>query len=232
MPGRDAVEKRPGGDGKAGTETTDYAKAAALAPDLRRAVLGLEIAIADTDGQFDRADQLRKLRAALEKGTPFTPPSEVEVLNTQAASRTKIGHGAPGSLSTSTPTIGIDARTLYYPDSNARGVGHYALHHLLHTARLKADWQFVLFGGSATPTAAIERLLKLPNVRQKPLGEYQPGDIDLWHISDPLMLKPGFGSPMELMPEVRSSVIFYDLIGLRFYWGAWKEPVRREYLSG
>ena len=61
------------------------------------------------------------------------------------------------------PHIGVDARTFDYSDSTSRGIGHYALHHLLAVGGLRPDWRFILFNDSGKASAAMNRLLELPN---------------------------------------------------------------------
>src|SRR5258708_6366397 len=96
-------------------------------------------------------------------------------------------------------TIGVDARTFQYADSTSRGIGHYALHHLLATIPLCPDWRFILFNDSGKPNASMERLLKLPQVSLRSLDDAALPPIDLFHIPDPMNMTTGFYSPMRLV---------------------------------
>lgn len=126
------------------------------------------------------------------------------------------------------PLIGIDARTFDYSDSNSRGIGHYALHHLLKVGQMRADWQFVLLNDSGKPNSAIERLLALPNFSLHQLDSFA-AKLNLFHIPDPMNLSTGFDSPMRLFPSVPASVTFHDLTPLRYYWRTWPEVNKRAY---
>ena len=127
--------------------------------------------------------------------------------------------------------IGIDGRTFYLTDSTSRGIGHYAFNHLKNTAQLRPDWRFVIYIEEDRFCRAIERLLTLPNVGVKLLDTYCPGEVDLFHIPDPMNLASGFDSPVRLCPGVPNSAIFYDLTPLRYYWENMPEANRKAYLA-
>ncbi|GEM_PF-3364967 len=135
----------------------------------------------------------------------------------------------PDGLS-SVRTIGVDARTFQYSDSTSRGIGHYAMHHLLATAALVPGWKFILLNDSGKPNAALERLLNLPNVELQSLDAFPAPSIDLFHIPDPMNMTVGFDSPMRFFPGLKSTAIFHDLIPLRFYWSNWDETTKQAYL--
>src|SRR5882724_2928380 len=140
--------------------------------------------------------------------------------------------GAPSILSTTAQavTIGVDARTFQYVDSTSRGIGHYAVHHLLAVASLCPNWRFLLFNDSGKPNAASERLLKLPNFSLHSLDAVPHPPINLFHVPDPMNMTMGFDSPLRLFPATPATVIFHDLIPLRFYWNNWDASTQQAYL--
>jgi glycosyltransferase involved in cell wall biosynthesis/tetratricopeptide (TPR) repeat protein len=127
-------------------------------------------------------------------------------------------------------TIGIDARTFQYTDSTSRGIGHYALHHLLAVAPLRPDWRFILFNDTGKANPATERLLKSPQFSLHGYDAFPLPEIALFHIPDPMNMSGGFDSPFRLFRTTPASVIFHDLIPLRLYWNAWDESTRQAYL--
>lgn len=129
------------------------------------------------------------------------------------------GHHPPAE--TSKPRIGVDARTFDYSDSNSRGIGHYALHHLLVVGGLRPDWQFILFNDSGKAKPAMNRLLELPNFSVASLDDPAATVPDLLHIPDPMNLSTGFDSPMRLFPSLSGTATFHDITPLRYYWQSW-----------
>jgi hypothetical protein len=218
------------------------------------AVLKLRAAMAETDGQLAEAERLREILAEMsnrpliitplqrgdraDKGS-FNRFSGLSTTETNAPRKTAeavesviVRPATPLKRGVNeNTTIGIDARTLFYPDSAARGIGHYTQYHLRHLARCRPDWQFVLYANSATPTPPVASLLELPNVRLKLFSDYHAGEVDLLHVPDPLCLKPDFVSPLNLIPDVKTTATFHDLAGLRLYLGAYKPPQRLEYIE-
>lgn len=129
------------------------------------------------------------------------------------------------------PTIGIDARTLYYPDSVARGIGHYALHHLAAVMGAMPDATFILYSHTFESNSHIERLLEKPTTSLRHVSDYHPADVDLMHICDPMNEIPGFESPFSLFTHNRMTVIFYDLIPLHVYFDSWPPDRQQTYIS-
>ena len=125
--------------------------------------------------------------------------------------------------------IGIDGRTFYHTGSTARGIGHYAFNHLKNAAELRPDWRFVFYVEEDKLSRTMERLVALPNVRVKQLDSYRPGEVDLFHIPDPMNMTPGFDSPMRLCVDVPSTAILYDITPRRFYWDIFSEEGRKAY---
>jgi glycosyltransferase involved in cell wall biosynthesis len=131
-------------------------------------------------------------------------------------------------MSKSPPIVGIDARTLYFPDSTARGVGQYSLNHMLAIIRLKPEWNFILFGMAPTPPPCLEQA-QFANISFRHHSEYNPQDVDLVHICDPMTIMDGYVSPVKLFPHTRRTMTFYDLIPLSFYFEQWPELRRKPY---
>ncbi|MHB8120726.1 MAG: glycosyltransferase [Desulfuromonadaceae bacterium] len=124
--------------------------------------------------------------------------------------------------------IGIDARTLYFPDSTVRGVGQYSFSHIQAIISLKPEWNFILFGMTPTPPPCLEQF-KSANISFKHYSEYDPKDVDLVHICDPMTIMDGYVSPVKLFPHARRTMTFYDLIPLSFYFDQWPELRRISY---
>ena len=127
------------------------------------------------------------------------------------------------------PLIGIDARTFDYSDSVSRGIGHYALHHMLAAGQLRPDWQFALLNDSGKSNSTLDRLLSLPNFSVHKIDSCT-AKLDLFHIPDPMNLSAGFDSPTRLFGSVPATVTFHDLTPLRYYWRTWPEVNQRAYL--
>jgi glycosyltransferase involved in cell wall biosynthesis len=132
-------------------------------------------------------------------------------------------------VATLKPRIGVDGRTFYHTGSTARGIGHYAFNHLKHAAELRPDWQFVIYVEEDNLSRTMERLVALPNIRVKQLDSYRPGEVDLFHIPDPMNMTPGFDSPMRFCVDVPSTAILYDITPLRFYWKIFSQEGRKAY---
>jgi hypothetical protein len=124
--------------------------------------------------------------------------------------------------------IGIDGRTLYFPDSVARGVGQYSFNHIQAIIRMKPEWDFILFGMTPTPPPCFEQF-KFNNLSFKHYSEYDPKDVNLVHICDPMTIMDGYVSPVKCFPNVRQTMTFYDLIPLSFYFDLWPEFRRKSY---
>lgn len=131
-------------------------------------------------------------------------------------------------MSKSLPIVGIDARTLYFPDSTARGVGQYSLNHILAIIRLKPEWDFVLFGMAPTPPPCLEQA-QFTNISFRHYSEYSPKNVDLVHLCDPMTIMDGYASPVKLFPHTRRTMTFYDLIPLSFYFDQWPDLRRKPY---
>jgi glycosyltransferase involved in cell wall biosynthesis/tetratricopeptide (TPR) repeat protein len=227
-------------------------RAGLMSSEAGRAVVRLHALMAETDGQLEAAEGLRQILAAFErKPAPDRPsqdapaklsaPAPAPAGDCPVSSERRLqpaatcppapapaGDCRPGRKN---PVIGIDVRTLFYPDSAARGIGHYTCHHLQSLAACRPDWRFVLYANAMAAPKVLEPLLALPNVQLKLFAGCRAGDIDLFHIPDPLCLKPDYVSPMDLMPEVPASVMFYDLAGLRIYLPAYTRLQRFQYVE-
>jgi glycosyltransferase involved in cell wall biosynthesis len=126
--------------------------------------------------------------------------------------------------------IGIDARTFYYPESAARGVGQYSFYHLYHVMKCLPDVSFLLYVESLEAPDILKPLIELPNVHLRFVDDYVPSDTDLFHICDPMTELSGFDSPMRLFRHDRTTATFYDLIPIRCYADIWKRITIDAYL--
>lgn len=115
------------------------------------------------------------------------------------------------------PVVGFDLRTLSDPQSHGRGIGQFALHHLEALARRPDAPRLVaVIPGEAPDPQWAGRFEGLP-VEWMPASRYRPGSFDLVHTPDPMGLQEGYASPLGFFDEPRLSVLFHDLIPLRFY---------------
>jgi glycosyltransferase involved in cell wall biosynthesis len=127
-------------------------------------------------------------------------------------------------------TIGVDARTFDYPDSLARGIGHYALNHLQSLCECRPDWRFICYTEFPEPPAALKRLEGRANVHFREAAAFEPSQVDLVHLCDPMGFHFGYDSPFGAFRAAgRMSLTFYDLIPLHLYFPSWSELMRRLY---
>lgn len=128
-------------------------------------------------------------------------------------------------------TIGIDARTFYYADSIARGIGHYSRYHLQAIVKQCPEWRFICFSEWENIPKVLEFLIDAPNVSFCLVDDYVPDMVDILHICDPMSLPQGFDSPFRIFKgSNKITVTFYDLIPLHFYFSSWSEQHRNLYL--
>jgi glycosyltransferase involved in cell wall biosynthesis len=120
-------------------------------------------------------------------------------------------------------TIGIDARTFFYSDSVTRGIGQYSKYHLMELFRLRPQWRFILYGDEAVPSAALAAMMQQANVVYQKIGTRRQDAVDLMHILDPMNMTAGFDAPLRVFPHPRTSVTFFDLNPLRFYWSSFND---------
>lgn len=128
-------------------------------------------------------------------------------------------------------TIGVDARTFYYSESVVRGIGHYSLYHLMGVVRLLPSASFILYAEVFEQPDSLRALLTLPNVMLRHVDDYNPSDIHLFHICDPMNDSSGFDSPVRIFRHKNMTVTFYDLIPYHYYFNDWPESARKTYLS-
>lgn len=127
-------------------------------------------------------------------------------------------------------TIGVDARTFYYADSIARGIGHYSRYHLMAVAHCRPAWQFICYAEFRDIPKSLEGLALLPNVTFRLIDEFSPDQVDLLHICDPMSLHLGYDSPVRLFKGANKiTATFYDLIPLHLYFPVWSELQRTHY---
>ncbi len=124
--------------------------------------------------------------------------------------------------------LGVDMRTVAYADSTARGIGHYAIHHLAAIARRAPDLRIACYlpEGRALPGA-----LSLPNVEARDVDTYSSSACDLMHIPDPMNLAIGFDSPLRVFRHPCTTVLFHDLTPLHHYVAQWPASNRDAYLD-
>ena len=126
-------------------------------------------------------------------------------------------------------TVGIDMRTFSYTNSTTRGIGHYTLNHIQSIINLKKNWNFILWSEENDNSRVLKNFLEHNNVESKLFLDYIPGEIDLFHIPDPMNTSLGFDSPLRMINGVPTTILFHDLIPLYFYYDSWPENVRRLY---
>jgi|GEM_PF-853030 glycosyltransferase involved in cell wall biosynthesis/GT2 family glycosyltransferase/Flp pilus assembly protein TadD len=139
----------------------------------------------------------------------------------------RIAKGAPNSESAGRAgiearamRIGIDGRTLSVPDSFVRGIGHYALHHLLALLEERPDAEVTVLVDDRDPMPGDvgERLVKA-GASFAPWSSRTARDFDVVHVPDPMHTYPGFASPFHRFASARLTASFYDIIPLRVYPG-------------
>jgi len=113
--------------------------------------------------------------------------------------------------------IGYDLRTLSDSQSHGRGIGHYALHHLEALLRRDSGLRIVAVIPGDVPDPAWAGRFEGLAVEWLPAARYAPGSFDLLHTPDPMGLQIDYDSPLSFFEEPRMSVLFHDLIPLRFY---------------
>jgi len=131
-------------------------------------------------------------------------------------------------------TIGVDARTLTFPETAQRGIGHYTVNHLCALISKTPHWNYLLFLEDLGDDEHIKKLLQFSNVSWRSFNDPFP-KLDLYHIPDPMSLISGFDSPFRIMPkDLPLSVIFYDLIPLamhEFHFDQWDPSRQIAYMS-
>lgn len=143
-----------------------------------------------------------------------------------AASRTKVL--APAlPRETHRATVGVDLRTLSLADSSARGIGHYATHHLAALARRAPALRLVgyLADGAQLPDSLADR------IEPHTVDAFRPGHVDLVHLPDPMNLCIGFDSPLRVFRHQRTTLTWHDLTPLRHYLPEWPRRNREAYLD-
>lgn len=109
--------------------------------------------------------------------------------------------------------IGIDARSLSYPEIAERGIGQYTGNHLGALIKLTPSWKYVIFEEDNDPSSLVKQLLDLPNVEIQPYDNVYDCKLDLLHIIDLMSMLPHYESALRIAPKgVPLSVLFYDLI--------------------
>ena len=136
-----------------------------------------------------------------------------------------------GSQNESSITIGIDARTFQYPDSMARGVGQYSFYHLYNVIKRLPTVTFFLYLETLDTPDSLHPLTELANAQFCTVEDYNPSLVDLIHICDPMNDSSGFDSPLRLFKHEKTTVTFYDLGPVRYYFDEWKDLYKKTYLK-
>lgn len=119
------------------------------------------------------------------------------------------------------PRIGFDGRTFSVPDSMARGIGHYSLHHLLAVLAERPGQDLTVLADDREPIPPdVRSRLEAAGARFAPWSARSGADFDLVHVADPMYVHPEFASPFQRMGGTRLSATFYDVTPLRMYAGA------------
>jgi glycosyltransferase involved in cell wall biosynthesis len=119
--------------------------------------------------------------------------------------------------------IGLDVRTLIFPDSAQRGIGQYTFHHLFHLIPLTPAWDYYLFvEDTKVENQYIDRLNTLENATLYSLNDQPQLPLDLFHSADPMGIMLGYDSPFRLFQGTPMTAVFYDLTPL---------VLAKEYLS-
>lgn len=162
------------------------------------------------------AEQIRSPKQQLQQNIPIAKVAGTPTIIREVDEREAI-------------TIGVDARTLTYPETMERGIGHYTLNHLREVITQRPEWQFVLYRDEGKDTEPLLKLKEFPNVRFGITGEQRSDDLSLYHIADPMTILPGFDSPFLIAPPIPQSAVFYDLIPIvkhEMHFDRW-EPWRK-----
>jgi len=135
----------------------------------------------------------------------------------------------PQPIAAPTRTIGVDLRTLFQADSTARGIGKFTTQHL--AALCEADPSLRIVGYALRDDAVLPPVLQLPQIQVRCIDDYDPSQVDLVHIPDPMNMSYGFDSPMRALRHERTTVTFHDLTPLHHYCDEWPRLNREGYLD-
>lgn len=126
-------------------------------------------------------------------------------------------------------TVGIDMRTFSYSNSVSRGIGHYTINHLEKIIKKSNDWKFIFYKEDYSEDNFFNKFKIYKNVELKKFVDFNEGEIDLFHIPDPMNTSYGFDSPLRMIQNVPTTVLFHDLIPLYFYYHNWAMPTKQLY---
>jgi glycosyltransferase involved in cell wall biosynthesis len=131
-------------------------------------------------------------------------------------------------------TIGIDGRSITCPINSERGIGKYALNHLLHVLKLAPEISFILFLDRDLQENLKNEFNSCSNLTIKPLESISNTNLDLFHIPDPMSIIVGRVSPFKLKPTVKTTVLFHDLtpiIKRNYHFDNFDSDTATEYLE-
>lgn len=110
-------------------------------------------------------------------------------------------------------SIGVDLRSLSYPEISERGIGQYTFNHLAAVISKTPNWKYLLLFEDGEPCKLMEPLLDAPNVKILPYDDVYGNSLDLLHIVDLMSMLVQYESPLRIAPRnTPQSVVFYDLI--------------------
>ncbi|HXP89748.1 MAG TPA: glycosyltransferase [Fibrobacteria bacterium] len=179
-----------------------------------RAVVG-RAAQAWEAGEKEQARAALRLAHANLAGSGYPPELAVEVARA-------IGDAELLQELSSLPPLrlGFDGRTFSVPDSVVRGIGNYALHHLLAVLAARPGCDLTVLTDDHKPFPdAIRSRLQAAGAKFAPWSTRTAEDFDIFHASDPMHVHPEFAAPFHRFGSTRSSATFYDIIPMRVYEG-------------
>ena len=129
-------------------------------------------------------------------------------MQAEGTARPRVRPAAAGS-----PHIGFDMRSLGWPEISERGIGHYAINHLMALAQLLPDYRFTAYTDTPEPVAALAPLAARKNITIRCFDQIHHDIPDLQHIPDPVSMLPHYDSPFRVAPAgCPLSVLFHDMI--------------------
>ena len=167
------------------------------------------------EGEKDQARAALRLAQANLPGSGYPPELAVDVA--RAIGDADLFH----ELSSRSPLrVGFDGRTFSVPDSVVRGIGNYALHHLLAILRERPGCDLTVLTDEHKPfPEAIRSRLHAAGAKFALWSTRTAEDFDVFHASDPMHVHPEFASPFHRFGSTRSTATFYDIIPMRMYEG-------------
>ncbi len=161
-------------------------------------------------------DEYRRSRDTAQRPGVVCPP-EVSGGSVQESVPQNRQAGLVGAHSPVPRRIGIDLRTLADSDSMARGIGHYAVHHLDALLKAGSGHRFAIIHADGERMPTWGHRFAEHDVDWIRDVDYRPHSLDLIHTPDPMGLQNKYDSPFAFFREPRMTAIFHDLIPFHFY---------------